>query len=595
MSAAPDEVWDAVVIGAGAAGMTAACVAAAAGGSVLLLEQAGLVGGTTAISGGMVWLPANHKTAAAGRPDSLDAARTYLAATVPAARPDLLEAFLTQADPALRDLEATTALRFQPVLTYPDYYPDRPGATEGGRVLEPVPFDAAGLGRAFDLLRDPLPEFTLFGGMMISRRDIPHFRRARSSLPSALRVARLVAAYGLQRLRARRGTSLYLGNALVARLLRSALDLGVTIRTAIGVASLPAAQYGHIAALVWHDAQGRSGRIAARRGIVLATGGLSHQPELRRDYVPEAAGTLTATVPSGKLPRGAVLAVGVGASLSAPTCDGAFWVPASTFARPDGSVGVFPHTVTDRAKPGLIAVDATGRRFVNEALSYHEFVRAQLARANSAIPAWLLCDRHFLWTYGLGRIRPFTASLQADIASGYLIAAPDIAALAGRIGVPAAALSATIARFNAAAGRGEDPEFGRGGNVYQRSLGDADVKPNPCVAPLRQAPFYAVKVVPADLGMSAGIMTDASGRVLRRDGSVLPGLYACGNDMASIMEGAYPGPGITLGPALVFGWIVGREVAARDHASTSPRRIDRRSRAYFTSAIKRNGAWTNLL
>jgi hypothetical protein len=565
MSGAPsiDDVWDAVVIGAGAAGMTAACTAAAAGCSVLLLEQSRVVGGTTAISGGMAWLPANHKTAQAGRPDSLEAARTYLAATVPGERREKLEAFLTQADAALRDLEAKTMLRFQPVLTYPDYYPDLPGGTTGGRVLEPVPFDGSQLGTAFDLVRDPLPEFTLFGGMMISRKDIPHFRRAMKSLPSALRAGRLLLTYLFQRLHARRGTSLYLGNALVARLLRSALDLGVTIRTGIGVESLEIGSDGRASLMIWRDEQGRSGRIAARRGIVLATGGLSYQSDLRRNYVPEAAGMLTATVRSGSSPRGAVLASAVGASLSAPTRDGAFWVPASTFTRADGSEGVFPHTVTDRAKPGLIAVDCNGRRFVNEALSYHEFVRAQFSHANRAIPAWLICDCIFLWKYGLGKIKPFSASVKADIASGYLIEARSIDDLARQIGASAPDLTETLRRFNLSAERGQDPEFGRGGDVYQRSLGDADMQPNPCVAPIQHAPFYAVKVMPADLGMSAGIVTDTLTRVLKPDGSVVPGLYACGNDMASIMEGAYPGPGITLGPALVFGWIAGRQLASR--------------------------------
>ena len=565
MSVAPsvDDAFDAVVIGAGAGGMTAACTAAAAGCSVLLIEQTRFVGGTTAISGGMVWLPANHKTAEAGRPDSLDAARRYLSATVPGERREKLETFLAQADLALRDLEAKTTLRLQPVLTYPDYYPDLPGGTAGGRVLEPVPFDGSVLGRAFDLVRDPLPEFTLFGGMMISRADIPHFRRAMKSPVSALRAGRLMLEYAFQRLRARRGTSLYLGNALVARLLRSALDLGVTLRTGIGVERLEIGADGRVSSVVWKDEQGRTGRIAARRGIVLATGGLSHQTELRRNYVPAAAGTLTATVRSGPSPRGAVLASEVGASLSPPTQDGAFWVPASTFKRADGSEGVYPHTVTDRTKPGLIAVDCNGHRFVNEAMSYHEFVRGQLLHANSAIPAWLICDKPFLWKYGLGKIKPFSPSVRADVASGYLIEARDISDLARQIGAPAPALDETLQRFNASADRGEDPEFGRGSDVYQRSLGDADVQPNPCVAPIRQAPFYAVKVVPADLGMSAGINTDASTRVLREDGSVLPGLYACGNDMASIMEGAYPGPGITLGPALVFGWIAGRELAGQ--------------------------------
>ncbi|WP_315813788.1 FAD-dependent oxidoreductase [Bradyrhizobium sp. SZCCHNR2028] len=553
------ETFDVVVVGAGAGGMTAATIAAADGCSVLLLEQAEFVGGTTAISGGMVWIPANHKAAAEGRADTLEAARTYLDRTVPGQDRTRLETFLAFGDEALRDLEVRTALRLQPVPTYPDYYPDLPGATAGGRVLEPLPFDARGLGDAFALLRDPLPEFMLFGGMMISRQDIPHLRRAGRSLRSALHAARLLARYGLQRLTARRGTTLYLGNALAARLLRSALDRGVVIRTGTSVQQLEADAQGRVSRLEIIDRSGRSW-ITARRGVVLATGGLSHDAELRRCYVPEAAGLLSATVDPGAAPRGARLAMALAACLSAPTKAGAFWVPASTFTRADGSRGVFPHTVTDRAKPGLIAVDGTGRRFVNEAVSYHEFVRAQLDHA-AAIPAWLICDRRFLWRYGLGKIKPFTRSVARDVAAGYLKRADSLDALAETIGVPAQALTATVYQFNAGAVRGEDPAFGRGGNIYQRALGDADQHPNPCVAPILEPPFHAVAVYSADLGMSAGLVTDARGRVLRADGSSIPGLFACGNDMASIMEGAYPGPGITLGPALVFGWLVGRNVA----------------------------------
>ena len=556
-----NETFDVIVVGAGAGGLTAASVAAAEGCSVLLLEQADVVGGTTAISGGMVWLPANHKAAADGRADSLDAARTYLGETVPDANRERLEMFLAHADEALRDLEARTSVRLQLVPTYPDYYPDLPGATAGGRVLEPVPFDARTLGGAFAMLRDPLPEFMLFGGMMISRQDIPHLRRVSKSPRSAFHVAKLLLRYGWQRLRWRRGTTLYLGNALVARLLRSALDLGVTIRTQTAVEELVADASGRVAMLRVSDGAGQSSIIAARQGVVLATGGMSRDAELRSRYVPDSAGTLTATVNGGPAPRGARLASALSARLSGPTKDGAFWVPASTFTRGDGSAGVFPHTVTDRAKPGLIAVDGNGRRFVNEAVSYHEFVRAQLANANSAIPAWLICDRRFLWKYGLGKIKPFTSSVIDDVKSGYLKRADTVAGLAAQIGVPANGLAATLESFNHHAQRGEDPAFGRGSNIYQRSLGDADQKPNPCVAPIVEPPFYAVAVRPADLGMSAGIVTDSHARVLANDGNPIPGLYACGNDMASIMEGAYPGPGITLGPALTFGWLAGRAVA----------------------------------
>ena len=555
------ETWDVIVVGAGAAGMTAACVAAAEGRSVLLLEQASVVGGTTAISGGMVWIPANHKAATGNRPDSLEAARAYLAATVPCVAPERLNAFLSHGDEAVRYLETHTALRLQPVATYPDYYPDLPGATLGGRVLEPEPFDARVLGAAFNILRAPLPEFTLIGGMMISRQDIPHLRRMTRSWRSALHVASLLSRYALQRLSARRGTTLYLGNALAGRLLQSTLQLGVCLRTGITVGRL-VNEDGRICG-VEVATQGVMKLIRARKGVILSTGGLSHGGDLRARFVPTAAGTLSASVKSGTSARGAQLALDAGGRLSELTEEGAFWVPASTFTRRDGSQGVFPHTVTDRSKPGLIAVGSHGKRFVNEAVSYHEFVRAQLANAETAVPAFLLCDSRFLWKYGLGRIKPFTFSwsVSAALKDGYLNRATNFNDLAAQLGIPPDALRLTVEHYNTHASQGNDPEFGRGSNAYQRHLGDADQTPNPCVAPIQTGPFYAVKVWPADLGMSAGIVTDDHARVLGPNEAPIPGLYACGNDMASVMEGAYPGPGITLGPALTFAYLAARHVS----------------------------------
>jgi hypothetical protein len=568
-----------MVIGAGAAGLAAACVAAAEGQRVLLVEHTPLVGGTTAISGGMVWVPNNHLMAEAGRADSVEAARTYLAGTVRQGDdPAPLEAFVTRGDEAIRYLEAKTALRLRPVMNYPDYYPDLPGATPGGRVLEPMPFDARTLGKSFALLRPPLPEFTLFGGMMVHRSDIPHLRRAMRSPGSAWHAGKLLARHAFERLQAPRGTTLHLGNALAGWLLKSALDLGVELRTSVSVRRLlverpePAkaaegaggAEGGRVLGAEI-EAAGRRVAVRAGRGVVLASGGFSHAAALRARYVPAQAGTLTATVNPGAARCGADLALEAGALLSRGTARQGFWVPGSTFARRDGSAAVFAHTVTDRGKPGLIAVDRQGHRFVNEALSYHEFVKGQLRAGPDAMPAFLVCDRRFLWNYGLGCVRPFalTRKVAPLLRSGYLRRAATLGGLAQALGVPAAALEATVAAFNEGARRGVDAQFGRGGDIYQRHLGDADQWPNPCVAPIEAAPFYAVAVQPADLGMAAGLVTDATARVLGADGAPIEGLYACGNDMQSVMNGAYPGPGITLGPALVFGCLAARHAACR--------------------------------
>jgi succinate dehydrogenase/fumarate reductase flavoprotein subunit len=554
------DAYDVVVVGAGAGGMTAAAVAAAQGLRVLLIEKTEFVGGTTAWSGGMVWIPANAKMREAGLSDSRADAEAYLASTVPENdNAALREAFLSRGPEAIDYLEANTEVRLQLVKTYPDYYPERAGATAGGRVLEPVVFDGTRLGIAFRRLRPPLPEFTLFGGMMVNRSDIPHLRKVGRSLHSTLRSMRLVAQYALQRLRAPRGTTLHLGNALAARLYASLLARKVEVLLGANVESLLVEQ-GAVRGVMLAAPFKRS--IAAHKGVVLATGGFSHDAALREKFFPAAAGFVSATATAGT-GDGLRIAMAAGASFATRVADPAYWVPASLFKRADGSRGVFPHTVTDRAKPGVIAVNASGQRFVNEALSYHEFVRAMLCDGNDAAsrPFHLICDRKFLWTYGLGRIQPFTWNYKRYIKSGELIEAPSIETLADAIGVESFALAATVASFNTHAQDGHDPEFGRGGTIYQRHLGDAGHSPNPCVAPIERAPFFALRIYPADLGTAIGLAIDDHARVLRQDGSAIAGLYACGNDMSSIMNGNYPGPGITLGPALTFGYIAGRHLA----------------------------------
>ncbi len=555
---------DVIVLGAGAGGMAAAVAAAAHGMSVLLLEKSPQVGGTTAISGGMVWLPCNRKMAA---PDSIGAATQYLAATVPGeAQAAARDIFLREGDRTIAWLEANSALRLRPVPVYPDYYPDLPGATTGGRVLEPEPFDARALGADFALLRPPLPEFTLFGGMMVARPDIAHFRRVFRSWRSTLRVARVVADYAVQRLRHHRGTSLVLGNALVGRLLLSLRQRGVELRLNAAVAGL-VLEAGRVAGVRLRDGS----VLRATRGVVLAGGGFGHDAALREALMPTVTQGLSATS-SDASGDGIRMAREAGAALATGVHHNALYCPVSRFTRGDGSMALYPHTVTDRAKPGLLAVGRDGRRFTNEAVSYHEFVQAML-RAQSLGPegcAWLVCDADFLWRYGLGAIRPFTTRLHQWIAQGYITQAPSLQALAAALGIDAGGLAATVARYNADAAGGADTLFGRGANAYQRFLGDADVQPNPCLAPLIRAPFYAVRVFPGDLGTAAGLATDARGAVLDASGAPIAGLFACGNDRASIFNGAYPGPGITLGPALVFGVLVAEAIStSRDAGATA--------------------------
>ena len=547
--------YDVIVLGAGAGGMAAAIVAANEGLEVLVIEKTGYVGGTTAISGGMVWVPNNTKMEAAGVPDTLEAAQTYLDATAgKGAGAELRRIYLQEAPGAIDYLDRNSHVQLVPLPFYPDYYPDEPGATLGGRVMEPLALDARELGEAFKLLRPPLPEFTLFGGMMVARPDIAHFRRVFRSVSSTLRVAKLTASYLLQRTRLHRGANLVLGNALAGRLLKSLLALKVPVQLSTTTNRL-IQESGRVAGVEIETASGPE-VIAARRGVVLATGGFSHDPVARQKHLPAEA-ALHSAAAEGNTGDGLNLALEAGGNVSQDNVSNAFWAPVSRFTRADGSAGVFPHTVTDRGKPGMLAVNQDGRRFTNEANSYHDFVLAMFRAHNQdpTIPAYLICDRQSLWQYGLGAIKPMTMRLTPYLASGYLTEAPTVKALAERIAVDPDHLSETLTTYNTDAERGEDSAFGRGSNAYHKYVGDPANQPNPCMRSVATPPFYAIALYPADLGTAAGARTGANGEVLGGDGAPIAGLYACGNDMNSVMAGSYPGPGITLGPALVFGYL----------------------------------------
>lgn len=570
-----DREVDVIVLGAGAGGLAAACVAAAEGLETLLVEKSDFVGGTTAVSGGMVWIPANPKMRDAGIDDSIENARNYLDHAAPATRDTAVrEAFLARGPEAIAYLEECTALQLRPVTNYPDYYPNLPGATLGGRVLEPVDFDGYTLGRSFGLLRWPLAEFMLFGGMMIARADLPHLRSALRSPRAALRVARLILEYAWQRLFAPRGTRLVLGNALIGQLFKSALDLGVNLRLGVRAARL-VIEDGRAAGIEVDTGAALEGgteieaqRIRARAGVVLATGGFSNDPALRASLLPENVSPASPVCPTNT-GDGLRFGVDAGGVIGMHNSQNAFWAPVSRFQREDGSEGVFPHTVADRGKPGIVALNSAGERFTSEAVSYHEFVLAMF-RGNShgaAVPAYLICDRKSLWQYGLGAVKPFTLALEPHTASGYLVEAGALDELARRLEIDAAALAQTIATYNADARSGTDSLFGLGSDPYQRYLGDRDHAPNPCMRPIETPPYYAIRLFPSDLGTIAGLMTDEAARVLDAQGRPIEGLYACGNDMNSIMDGAYPGPGITLGPALVFGYIAARGIARSAQAA----------------------------
>jgi succinate dehydrogenase/fumarate reductase flavoprotein subunit len=558
----PPEV-DLLVLGAGAGGMTAALVGAVLGLDMLLVEKTAVVGGTTAIAAGSVWVPATHHSPPG---DDAGNARRYLQAAIgDRLRAGLTDAFLAAGTEMVRFLEQHTAVRLRAYPHHPDYLADLPGATLAGRVLEPLPFDARVLGREFARLRPPLPEFTVLGGMMVDRTDIGHLLNATRSFASLRHATSLLLRYGADRLHHPRGTRLVMGNALAGRLFHSLLQGGVPVWTGTAAVELAMAD-GRVTGATLDSPEGDV-QVRSRLGVVLTTGGFSRHPELRRRLLPDPLCQHSPLVES-VTGDGVMLGQQAGGHLGADHANNSFWAPVSVRARADGSTAVFPHFVLDRGKPGLIAVNGVGRRFVNEATTYQRFAEAMYAAHahTPTIPCRFICDDRFIVRYGLGMVRPRRLNLRRAVADGYVTRAATLAGLARALGIEPAALQETIARHNGFAVGGVDLDFGKGSDAYQRNLGDPTHGPNPCIGRIEAAPFYAIEVWPGDIGASCGLVTDACARVLRHGGAPIEGLYACGNDMDSLMAGVYPAPGVTLGPAMTFGYLAARHVAARSRA-----------------------------
>jgi len=546
-----DEV-DVLVVGAGAAGMTAALAAHAKGMSVLIAEASAAAGGTASTSAGTLWLPcvgAGRTQADAGCEEQ---ARAYLHACIgPGADEAKIDALIRTGASLLRFLDDHTAVRLDAVPTHPDYLQFLPGATMGGRAFAPREFDGRTLGAAFGRVRPPLPEFMVFGGMMVSKADIPLLLRATREPQAFVHAAKLLARYAMDRLRGRRGTRLVMGNALAGQLLQSVLRAGVPIRFASPVTAVRRRRQG------FHCTLGPAGSpeaLQVRKAVVLATGGFSGHAGLREQWLPPAA-RRHSVAHGGNAGAGIEIGRSLGGGVETAHAQPAFWMPVSTMQRRDNTTAVFPHIVLDRAKPGSLAIDGQGRRFVNEADAYHHFCEAMLRRSGQhpGNRFFLVADRRFVRAYGLGLIRPGGRTRRFERA-GYLVTAGSASELAQRLGLPADAFAATLRRFNENAARGQDPDFGRGTSPLNRHNGDPGHPAHPCLAPLDSANLCAVELHVADLATSVGLATDEDARVLDAGGHPIPGVYACGNDMASMMRGSYPGPGTTLGPGMVFAY-----------------------------------------
>ncbi|UWU94522.1 FAD-dependent oxidoreductase [Bradyrhizobium sp. CB1015] len=554
---------DVLVAGSGCSGMSAAITARYRGLDVLIVEKEPRFGGTTARSGGWLWIPGTSLAKAYGIEESPEQARTYLrheaGNNYDAARVD---AFLSAGPEAVDFFTTKTALRFDMPLVFPDYHAEAPGGAQGGRSMVTRPFDGRELGDLIKSLGMPLPELTVFGMMLGSGKEIIHFMRVTKSLTSAVYVTKRLSRHLMDVLRYGRGMTLTNGNALAGRLAKSALDLKIPMWLSAPVRELTVENGVVTGAIV--SREGRDVRVRARRGVVLACGGFPHDVERRRKMFPHAPTGVEhySPGPAGNTGDGLRLAEGAGGRIEDRLPNAAAWVPVSLTTRKDGSKGVMPHFI-DRAKPGVIAVMRDGKRFANEGNSYHDFVQAMIkaAKPGEEIAAFLVCDHKTLRKYGLGCVPPFPMPLGHHLKTGYLMRGDTLEALAAKAGIDARAFVETVKQFNVTAPQGHDAAFGKGSKAYNRYQGDALHGPNPCVAPIESGPFYAIKMVIGDLGTYAGIVTDENARALDSEGRVIPGLYAAGNDMASIMGGNYPGAGITLGPALTFGYIAGRHLA----------------------------------
>lgn len=566
MSEALPQSCDLLVIGSGAGGMATAVTAAVLGLDVVVIEKERHFGGTTAWSGGWMWIPRNPLARAAGIEEDEETIRTYLRHELGADYDEALVTTLLEQGPRMVSFfQRETAVDFIDGNQIPDFHGKAPGAGSGGRSLCAKPVDGRELGARLKELRPPLEEVAPFGMNIASGIDLRHFLNATRKLPSFLHVLRRLMRHFADRVRHGRGLHLVNGNALAARLLKSADDLGVTLRANTAAVELLREKSQITGAVVERD--GLQQEIRASRGVVLATGGFPHDTARKAELFAHAPTGLEhwSAAPCANTGDGIRLGEAAGGRMEKTLPNAGAWAPVSLVPGPDGAVGRFPHLI-ERAKPGALMVRRNGKRFCNEADSYHDVMQALFAATPPEEPAecWLICDHAFLRHYGLGRVRPRPFPIAPWLRNGYLRRGASVAELAHVCGIDAAAFSETITLYNRDAALGSDSAFGRGDTLYNRVQGDAEHSPNPCVAPVGPGPFYAVRIVPGSLGTFAGLKTDACARVLGRDGTPVPGLYAVGNDMSSMMAGRYPAGGITLGPAMTFGYV------AAHHASGVP-------------------------
>ena len=546
---------DIVIIGSGAGGMTAALAAHEAGLKALIVEKTQYYGGSTARSGGGIWIPCNHLMRAAGVADSFEEARRYLQVTVgdrsPAASRDM---YLRQSVQMIEWLGRKSDLQCSYLPGWADYYPELPGGKAQGRAVEAQLFDGNALGADLAQLRPPvipIPAGLTFTAGEYNRLGL--VMRTWQGKRTALRIGlRLIGA----RLTGRK--TLMMGQALIGRLRLSLKKRDIPLWLETPMKDLIIDGGRVLGVRVEKNGQPRD--IIARKGVILAAGCFAHNLDMRLKYQKHPITTDWTVASEGNTGDGILAGQRAGAAID--LMDEAWWGPTSL---PPGTPPFFH--VAERGFPGLIMVNQKGRRFTNESASYVEVVQAMYrlhTEDDPHVPCWFVFDQRYLNHYIFASLFPHQPLPREMLDSGYIRKASTIAGLAGQLGIDAAVLGETVNRFNGHAKAGHDPDFGRGDSAYNRYFGDPTNKPNPNLAPIDKAPFYAVKVFAGDLGTKGGLVTDEYARVKRGDGSVIEGLYAVGNSSASVMGATYPGPGATIGPAMTFGYVAARHAAGID-------------------------------
>ncbi|KMN21018.1 FAD-dependent oxidoreductase [Pseudomonas helleri] len=560
----PDVIdCDVLIVGSGAAGLSAAVTAAWHGQKVIVVEKDAVFGGATAWSGGWAWVPCNPLAKRAGIIEDVELPRTYLKHELGERYdPAMIDAFLEAGPRMVAFFERHTRLQFADGNAIADIHGDTPGAGTGGRSVIAAPYNGREVGKLLKRLRKTMRETSFMGMPIMAGPDLAAFLNLTRSLPAAWHVTKRFGRHLIDLALHGRALQLVNGVALVARLAKSAEDLGVLLWESAPVTSLTQDEAGVTGAVV-KTARGDI-RIRARKAVVLAAGGFANDIERRKALFPRTptGHEHLALPPLGVNGDGLTLGESAGGQINSDLHSTVAWAPVSRVTHSDGSIGHFPHII-ERAKPGIIGVLSNGQRFVNEANGYYDYVTAMVEQAPAGEPvaSWLICTHDFQRRYGLGISRPFPIPVGPFIQSGYLKSAYTLEGLARVCGIDAKGLQTTVDDYNRHAQTGQDPQFGRGSTPYNRKQGDPLHQPNPCVAPISKGPFYAVKVEPGCFGTFAGLKTNEHAQVLNADGQAIKGLYAAGTDMASIMGGYYPAGGINLGPALTFGYIAGRHMA----------------------------------